>query len=361
MSGFWELKLKSAWKAVRNHYYWLGLGHGLIYDLFNTRELSWHQKIWAYKRGFLAYRITEYGLNDQNYHHYLPDFAYYRLHPINGRFHFWIDDKLTLKYVLHPFDEYLPRYYFYLDSNGQIIRLMDCPSHYGETLDDILTLLREKGLLAVKLTGGSRGQGFSRMAYQEGQYILNEEPMTSIAMKAFLARQERCLITEWLSSHHDLSRIWNGATSSVRVVVYRNKAGKTRIAGAYIRFATSLSGMVDNISAGGLSAVVDVASGSFHDGRVFRENKMDPIQVHPDSGVDIAGNLPFWEDIKSTLYAVGEYLPNFKYMGYDIVISDDGFKIIEINSLPAIDILSCYSPLLADPDLADFFRELRQS
>lgn len=238
---------------------------------------------------------------------------------------------------------------------------MDCPSDYGETLDDILALLRQEGMLAVKLTGGSRGQGFSRMAYREGQYLLNEQPESLIAMRAFLIRQERCLITEWLSSHRDLGRIWNGASSSVRIITYRGKDDKTRIAGAYIKFGTSLSGMVDNISAGGLSAVVDVASGSFYDGRVFRQNKMDPIHIHPDSGVEIAGKLPFWEDIKSALCAVGEYLPNIKYMGYDIVIIDDGFKIIEINSLPAIDILSSYHPLLADPNLADFFARLRQS
>lgn len=361
MSGIWESKLKSIWKSVRSRYYWLGLGHELVYDLFNTRELNWRRKIWAYRRGFLAYRITEYGLNDQNYHLYLPDFVYYRLHPINGRFHFWIDDKLTLKYVLHPFDAYLPRYYFHLDSEGQVTRLMDCPSHYGETLDDILTLLREKGLLAVKLTGGSRGQGFSRMAFQDGQYILNEEPLTAVAMEGFLARQERCVITEWLSPHPELSQIWNGATSSVRVLAYRNKDNKTGIAGAYIKFGTSLSGMVDNISAGGLSAVVDVTSGAFHDGRVFRENKMDPIQVHPDTGVPLAGTVPFWEEIKPLLSAVGEYLPHFKYMGYDIVISHDSFKLVEINSLPAIDILNCYHPLLADPDVAEFFNRLRQS
>lgn len=356
-----ESKLKSIWKSIRSRYYWVGLGHELIYDLFNTPEMSWGQRMWAYRRGFLAYRITMYGLNEQNYHLYLPDFAYYRLHLINGRFHFWIDDKLTMKYVLHPFDNYLPRYYYHLGNGDQVTKLMDCPTDYGENLDAVLALLRQKGRLAAKLISGSRGQGFFKLTYHEGQYLLNDELLTLTELKAFLNRKESYLLTEWLSSNHELSRIWSGAASSVRIVVYRNKADQVRIAGAYVKFGTSVTGPVDNIAAGGISASVDIDSGSFADARIFRNNAMIPVKAHPDSGAVIAGTLPFWAEIRTILNAIGNYLPHFKYMGYDIVIGEDGFFIVEINSLPAIDILNCYSPLLADPEVAEFFNRLHQS
>lgn len=360
MSGWWEQKIKSVRQKIIGRYYWVGLMHELVYDLFNTGNLSWSQKIWAYRHGFFAYRITEYGLNDDNYHLYLPDSVYYRLHPINGRFHFWIDDKLTMKYVLYPFDIYLPRYYYYLGNGGQVTRLMDCPTEYSESVDGVLSLLRQESRLAAKLISGSRGQGFYSLAYQEGQYLLNNEPINIAELKAFLARKQRYLLTEWLFSNPELSRIWSGAASSVRIVAYRN-ANQTRIAGAYVKFGTSSTGPVDNIAVGGISAKVDLDSGTFSDPRIFRDNQMQAIMVHPDSGEVINGTLPFWEEIKSTLYAIGDYLPNLIYMGYDIIISENSFKIIEINSLPAIDILNCYRPLLSDPDVSEFFNRLRES
>jgi glutathione synthase/RimK-type ligase-like ATP-grasp enzyme len=58
--------------------------------------------------------------------------------------------------------------------------------------------------------------------------------------------------------------------------------------------------------------------------------------------VPIEGTLPFWNEIKVTLLAIGRYIPQIIYMGFDVAICNDGFKIIEINSMPAIDTLNYY-------------------
>src|SRR5699024_11144514 len=81
-------------------------------DLFRYKETTLKEKIWAYRRGFLSKSIKQYKLNEDNYFKYMPDLTYYKLHPINGKYGKWIDDKLTMKYILNPFNEYLPKYYF---------------------------------------------------------------------------------------------------------------------------------------------------------------------------------------------------------------------------------------------------------
>ena len=347
-------------KSMLNRHYWVRWGREFVYDLFNTPQLSWSQKWWAYRRGFLARRIIEYGLNDDNSHLYLPDWAYYRLHPINGRFSFWTDDKLTIKYILEPFDIYLPRYYYHIGLYEQVNRLMDCPDHYGQNPEGMLNIVHELGAMAAQPSSGSRGLGFYKSGYQGGQYSLNDRPASPADIADFLAAREDYVFTELLVSHPDLVRIGDGAASSVKIVAYRNEDQPIRLAGAYIKFGSSLSGTMDNMSAGCIVADINLANGEFGDSKIFRENRVYPIQVHPDSGAEIGGTVPFWEEIKSTLSKVGEYLTHFRYLGYDIIITPDGFKFVEIDSLPAIDVLNCYHPLLDDPSVAQFFDSMRR-
>ena len=54
--------------------------------------------------------------------------------------------------------------------------------------------------------------------------------------------------------------------------------------------------------------------------------------THPDSGVLLDGILPNWDLVISQLLAISRYLPQLKWLGFDIAITEDGFRIIEINS-----------------------------
>src|SRR5699024_5789375 len=113
-----------------------------------------------YKKGFFSKSIRNYNLTEQNYHDYIADFDYYKLHPINKQFSKWIDDKVTMKYILSPFKDYLPEYYFEL-YRGKVHCLMDYDKRIkNPEVDLVLELLKEKGDLALKLIKGSKGIGF---------------------------------------------------------------------------------------------------------------------------------------------------------------------------------------------------------
>ncbi len=99
-------------------------------DIFHNKKTTLSQKIWAQKRGFLSDKISYLGLTEDNYTDYLSDFDYIQLHPINGVYSRWIDDKLTIKFILHPFAEYLPEYFYHIYKN-EILRLTDCPNGFG--------------------------------------------------------------------------------------------------------------------------------------------------------------------------------------------------------------------------------------
>ena len=90
-------------------------------DLMTDKSVALRHKIWCYRRGFMPWRLPQYGANRENYRSFLSDRDYMYLHQINNSYKKWIEDKMTLRYVLEPFKEYLPKYYF------QIIRRENYP------------------------------------------------------------------------------------------------------------------------------------------------------------------------------------------------------------------------------------------
>jgi len=346
---------------IKSRYFWIKFGREIIEDLFDNHEYRWGQRLWAYRRGFYPYRITMYGLNNDNYRSYLNDWTYHRLQPINGAYSAWIDDKLTMKYILQPFDKFLPRYYFQLGPNGQVTKLMDCPYGCNENIAGVVELLEKEGCLAVKPVKGTRGSGFAKLSCSAGQLQMNGDQVSRESLLSFLSRANYWVVTEFLHPHVELGKIWAGAVNTVRVVAYRHPDDRTtRIAGAYIKFGTSVTGVIDNVSAGGISANINIENGEYGDGRYFINNRMENATLHPDTKMPIEGVLPLWQEIKATLGAIGDYLPQLVFMGYDIAVGDDGFKIIEINSLPAIDTLNYYHPIQTDPSLNKLFSKQKE-
>ena len=55
---------------------------------------------WAHERGFFAESAYAFHLSDSNVADYMSDYDYYRVWPLNNWQRIWINDKLTLKYML---------------------------------------------------------------------------------------------------------------------------------------------------------------------------------------------------------------------------------------------------------------------
>jgi hypothetical protein len=330
-------------------------------DIFQNKNTTLKQKLWAQKRGFLSDKINFYGLTEENFTDYLPDFDYYRLHPINGYFSKWIDDKLTLKYILSPFSKYIPDYYYLINKNG-ITKLMDCPKELGTDKDDIINLLKTKKYLAAKLVSGSFAEGFYKLSYEDIFYI-NNKPVDAIAIKDLFSKWENIvaggyIITEYLHTNSELGKIWNNTPNTLRIMTIRINNKESRIVSAFMRFGTKKTGVVDNASVGGVACRVDIETGRFFDGRVIDNDRLIECKYHPDTKALMEGILPYWNLIKKTISDIGDYIPQLKYMGYDVIITDEGFKIIEINSHQGIKFHQYYCPFFKNQLSSNFFQEL---
>jgi hypothetical protein len=328
-------------------------------DLFRNKETIWKQKIWAQKRGFLSDKLSYYGLTEENYKDYLSDFDHWRLYPLNERFSHWIDDKLTMKLILHPFSEHLPEYYYFLYDN-KIVKLSDLPKGFEQSINGVINLTKDKKTLAMKLVYGSEGIGFYKIEFINGDYLINNEITDENSLRMLIESWKKhsvgYLITEYLFPHPDLKKIWSKTSNSLRLSVIHHNNQQPQIIGCFIKFGTEATGTVDNVSSGGLFSMVDLNTGYFNQGKIVVGRNLKDSPRHPNSGRPIEGYIPFWKDIKTKIIEICNYLPELFYLGIDVIITQDTFKIIEINSHPIIKTLQSDTPIYKNQFAAAFLK-----
>ncbi|MCL1797154.1 MAG: hypothetical protein FWG24_02360 [Eggerthellaceae bacterium] len=307
-------------------------------DFWTNKDATLKEKLWAYKNGFLSYRIKQYGITKQNRTNYIADLEYLWLRHINTKSRIGLEDKITVKYILPDYKKYFPDYYFHIvNKHGQnrIIPMMDCPKGYSGKLEDIFELVGEKKVLALKPDEGSHGEGFFKFSHVNNKYYLNSDEVSKGQVAALLKDIEnQYLVTEYIQMHPDLKRIYDGAVNTIRMIVFK-KDGKTpEIGNAYMRIGSSRTGVVDNMSAGGMYAQIDIDTGRYYNAKSIENNQILPCEYHPDTGATIEGHLPNWEVTKQLVLDMAQAVPFLEYFGFDIAITEEGIKLPEINRFP---------------------------
>ena len=324
-------------------------------DLVSKNGLSLSQKMWAYRHGFLSYRITQYGITEDNWRQFISDFEYRWLRHINSKYKYWLEDKITLKYIASDFKECFPGYYYYTslkDGENRVIPMMDLPEGYGTSYEDILRLGREKGLLALKPDEGSHGQGFFRMEWTGECFLLNgQEIPDEEIIKILSSPENQYLVTEYIVMHPQLMELYPGSVNTIRVTVFKRDGRTPQIGNVYMRIGSTRTGFVDNVAAGGIVAAVDIESGRYGDAMILDgvdQGNLVPCPVHPDTNVRIEGVLPNWEYAKARILDIAAAIPQMEYFGFDLAITPDGIKLPEINRFPDFPRIDKLTPEIID-------------
>lgn len=330
-----------------------------IIDDFFDRTIPIAKYFWAYKRGFTPKKVSLFNLDENNYRNYLSDYDYFQLHPINGQFTHWIDDKLTFRYLLEPFHQYLPKYYFHLD-RGEVFRLPDYSGKLPISIDQVISFLKEQKELAAKLLNASGGDGFYKLSARDDNYFLNDKKVSRQNLfNIFSEWRDNIgggyLLTEYLHPCEEFSRIWPKSTNTIRVSIIRNKNEPPIIVDGFMRFGSSITNYTDSAISGGIVCRLNINDGTFYDGAIIGKSDIQKIKRHPDTDSLLEGVIPHWDNVKSVILDISNYISHNIYMGFDVVITDDGFKIIEINSHRGLITNQYYQPYLQDEVIKIFF------
>lgn len=304
-------------------------------DRENTKTTTMEQKKWCWERGFLSYRIEQYGLTEENYRNFLSDYDYHWLNRINNIYQLWVNDKTTFRLMLDPFADYIPKYYFVITKRRgapHIGKMWDCDGDVQPNLEGILTMLERKGKLAMKPSSGTHGDGFYCLAYEDGHYTVNGEEATAEQIDQLIAEQKSFyVITEYVEMHPMLKAIYPKSVNTIRMMVINSHGYDPKIMQTYMRIGSSATGFTDNVGYGGICVMVDSDTGELHDPETITDHKFNPCPVHPDTGTPIAGVLPNWQLVREKVLDICRYLGELEYLGFDIAITEEGFQVIEIN------------------------------
>ena len=320
-------------------------------------------KRWALERGFYPGRVELYGLTDNNYRDFVPDYQYFMLHPMNNHFLKWLD-KTTLKYVLNQngCEDTMPEYYVYVENDlcgGRFTYLMDCPMDIPKDKDFLWNLLQQKRVLAMKPNSGSSGGlGFIKLELRGNDLYENNKPIDIHRYEEIQSTMRNYIVTEYCHQHHELSAIWPDSECTLRVIMCKNPTADRyapttwSCAVSYARFGTSVNGGASNLSSGGVGVGFDFETGKYRD-FCIRYKRFTPdgkwlLDKHPDTGVVWKDNgLPNWSFVRQKIDAICQHVSSLDYLGLDIIITEEGMKLCEINSHPAID----YEQIMCGPVL----------
>lgn len=357
-------------RAAGMEYRWSRMFVKKLADDEKAFPVSANEAEFALKHGFYPGRVALYGLNEQNWKDYLPDFNYFMLHPMNNHFLKWLD-KTTLKYVLNSngCESTMPEYYLYVENDDSYTYLMDAPAHIAKGKNYIMDLLRWKGVLAMKPNSGtSGGLGFIKLELRDGVLFENNKQIDMARFEEIKGNMRNYIVTEYARQHRELAKIWPDSECTLRVIMVKNPKADIyaqatwSCAVSYARFGTSVNGGASNLSSGGIGIGFDFETGRYNDFAI-RYKRYCPdgntlLNRHPDTGVVWLGaGLPNWSYVKAKIGEICDHISSLDYLGLDIIITEDGMKLCEINSHPAMDYeqIMC-GPMLKKEKIKEFFK-----
>lgn len=306
-------------------------------DFFNYQGASKEEKEWAYAHGFSSYKLADwYGVTKENYLNYMSDFVFYQ--PKNyiqtREIKSLYEHKCCTFFSLQPFKDSMPRHYFFL-RQGRVVPL-DVDEKKDYSIASIISLIKQKPIAAKACVGG-HGLGFFKLVYDsnDGLFIVNnKQSETEDELVSLLSRLDNYIITDFeipKKEYVDLCGL--DAFAVIRVITVFDPKDGPQLTAALIRLGCKESGVTTDYKGTIYCGI------TLDDGVTFKplirttDDLCAPCPEHPDTHKPLSGiSIPNWEKLKKLVLAVSGYLAVTPYLVIDIVPTEKGFSILEINS-----------------------------
>ena len=150
-------------------------------------------------------------------------------------------------------------------------------------------------------------------------------------------KKGKYLIEELLENHKVIKRLNPESLNTIRILTLLTADGETIVTAAVLRCGRTYSN-VDNMSAGGVAASIDVKTGRVISDFVDRSNLR--CERHFDSSEKIKGKkVPHWDKAINMVIECSKLLPRVRHIGWDIAITSSGVELIEGNNFPGFNVI----------------------
>lgn len=168
--------------------------------------------------------------------------------------------------------------------------------------------------------------------FNAGKYAVNGSDAQNREVFDLLKENPRLICEECFEQHRDIAALYPDAVSTIRVFTFL-RDGVPEVLFAGIR--VGLSGVVDNLSSGGMMCGIDLETGKIVTHGATKS--CEPVYAHPVTGIEFLGlTIPSWPRVMEIAKEAALLLPANPYVGWDVAISQDGTpELIEGNHNPA--------------------------
>lgn len=194
------------------------------------------------------------------------------------------------------------------------------------SLEDISSFVSNNSRIICKPIDSSRGKGI---------YELDKsESLSSISQKLV---GEDVLLEEMIVQHPDMC-FGNKSVNTLRITTIMDNAGNIHILKANLRCGVGNS-IVDNYCMGGVTYPINIEHGIVEGAGDSSMNGLE-VYIHPLTDICMLGRkIPFWEDVLSLCKEAAKTIPQLRFIGWDVAITEDGPQLIEGNVRPGAQLL----------------------
>jgi len=340
--------------------YAAGIAIMVAHELVSVPRLPLGKALRAWRRGFLQQTWLLYDMDHNDPANYVPDLVQrFRSPRLNGVTGQHLTDKYTFTLLMDRFGLTYPALHAVV-RHGRILPQKEAPP--ADPGRYLRRLLRQHPRLVLKPLWACKGRGIAFVEERAGEYRINGRPAPFADVAALTGQLDDYVITDFVSQAAYATGMYPHTPNSIRILTLWDCASRTPfVAAAAQRVGTSRSAPVDNFKAGlgGLSAAVDVESGVLGAGvELTHEGRRVRHAVHPETGGGIEGvRLPFWQDTVDNILEAAAGVPHMPCIAWDVLLTDSGYSVLEINDTPGLYVHEVHAPMLTDPRVRRFYRE----
>lgn len=313
-------------------------------------------RVQLWRRGFLSESSVIYGRAPTTLGEYLTDRdRALRTRSINRRFSELLDNKLLFETVVSGLVD-VPRNYAVV-SKGRIV-----PLGRDHRVTDVTSLIQlcieQRGLVLKPATGGGGEGVFLLAADDAGSLHLNDTALSRSDLLDVLGACDFSLVCAFVRQAAYARAIYARTTNTIRVLTMIDPdAGTPFLAAAVHRFGNATSYPADNWTQGGFCARVDPVTGELGPAVSYpRDGTLRFHEVHPETGALIRGvRVPRWRGVLEGVLVLAHAWSRLPYVGWDLVVTDHGFTVIEGNNFTDVNLLQVHEPLLRNPRVRRFY------
>ena len=194
------------------------------------------------------------------------------------------------------------------------------------SIDDFKKFIKKHNTFIVKPIDDTGGHGVEKITVDKKTDINN--------LYDKLINNNQALVEECVIQHKDMAKLAEKSVNTLRIVTI-TVDDVTHVMLRVIRIGNGINA-VDNFHSGGMFAYFD-ENGIITTPAADREGIV--YENHPFTNVKIKGyKIPYYQEAIDMAIKASKVIPEIKYIGFDIAITDNGPVIIEGNELPGYDV-----------------------